>query len=178
MSTESYVVDILLIALVLRQLRVRPLTPRSALLPLALIAWAWIEFFQGFSPNRADVVLIIAFVVVGAALGTLSGTSTRVWSRDGQLVCQAGVVAAASWIVGMGFRLVFEIWSNSTSGTRWIERFSIDHDINSAGAWITALLLMAVAQVVLRVGILQWRRLRVERASSRADVAVPDLEMD
>lgn len=178
MSFESYVIDILLIALVLRQLRVQPLTVRSALLPLVLIAWAWVSFFQRFTPNGPDVALLAAFVVLGAVLGTTSGLSTRVWVRDGQLVCQAGALAAAAWVIGMGFRLVFEVWSYSAAGTRWILHFSVAHDINSAGAWISALLLMAVAQVVTRVGLLQWRRYRFEREPSAYAALRPDLEVD
>jgi hypothetical protein len=176
-SLDSHVVDILLIALVLRQLRARPLTPRPALFPDFLIAWAWVSFFQSFSPNGADLTLIAVFVG-GAVAGITSGLSTHLWVREGQLAYQTGVLAAVVRVVGMGFLLILENWSYSSGDTRWIVQFSVAHDISTADAWVSDLLLMAVAQVVTGVGLLQWRRYRFEREPSSFAPVRPDLEVD
>jgi hypothetical protein len=165
LSLTNYVIDVLLIALVLRQLRVRPLTTRMVFLPTILVAWAFITYFKTFSLNSHDLVLIAVFTVVGVALGIASGLTTKVWRGPQHILCQATAVAAVTWVVGMGFRLFFQIWANSKSGGNWITRFSIDHHINSAQAWVTALLLMALGQVMARVGILQWRLYSMEHTS-------------
>ncbi|MFY9782422.1 MAG: hypothetical protein WAK12_02670 [Acidimicrobiales bacterium] len=163
MTATNYIIDVLLIALVLRQLRVRRLTTRMVLLPTILVAWAFITFFKAFTLNTNDVVLIVVFSVVGVALGVASGLATRVWTSQHGILCQAGAVAATTWIAGMGFRLAFQIWANTKSGGNWIVRFSLAHHINSEQAWVTALLLMALGEVMARVGILQWRLFTLER---------------
>jgi hypothetical protein len=162
---SNYIVDILLIALVLRQLRVRPLTSRMMILPIILVAWAFFTYFKTFSLNTSDFVLIAVFTVVGVALGVASGLTTKVWRGPQHILCQATAIAAITWIVGMGFRLGFQIWANSQSGGNWITKFSVAHHINSAQAWVTALLLMALGEVLARLGILQWRLYAMEHTS-------------
>jgi hypothetical protein len=164
-TPTTYIIDILLIALVLRQLRVRPLTTRMMILPIVLVVWAFVTYFKSFTLNTNDVVLIVVFTVVGVALGIASGLSTKVWTSQQYVLCQAGVVAAVTWIAGMGFRLAFQIWANTKSGENWIVKFSIHHHINSQQAWVTALLLMALGEVVARLGILQWRLFTLQRKS-------------
>jgi hypothetical protein len=163
-SVENYVVDILLIALVLRQLRARPLTTRVVVLPLVLVAWAFITYFHSFSANGNDVALIAVFTVVGVALGLASGFTTKVWESDQKLLFQAGVVAAVTWIAGMGFRLGFQIWANTHGGEASLAHFSVSHHINSSEAWVCALLLMALGEVLARLAVLQGRLFLHDRA--------------
>jgi hypothetical protein len=164
LSVENYVVDILLIALVLRQLRARPLTTRVVILPLVLVAWAFISYFHTFSANAHDVELIAVFTAAGIALGLASGFTTKVWESGQKLLFQAGVIAAVTWIAGMGFRLGFQIWANTKSGEASIGRFSISHHINSSEAWVCALLLMALGEVLARLAVLQGRLFAHDRA--------------
>ncbi|MGC2168542.1 MAG: hypothetical protein WA580_05510 [Acidimicrobiales bacterium] len=163
MSVSDYVVDILLIALVLRQLRARQLTIRVVILPIVLVVWAWTSYFHTFAANGHDYELIGVFVVVGLALGIASGLTTKVWESNQQVMFQAGVWAAVTWIAGMGFRLGFQIWATSTSGQASLTRFSIRHHITGPEAWVCALLLMALCEVLGRLGILQWRLYSRER---------------
>ncbi len=169
MNTTGYIIDVLLILVVLRQVRKRPLTASSVIVPVVLLAFAGVEYFRSFTLAGNDLALILIFTAIGIVLGAISGYSTRVW-RDGELgiVAQAGLVAAASWILGMGFRFGFALWANSTSGGADLTRFSIDHRITGAQAWTTALLLMAFGEVLTRVGTMQFRRLRLARASDVA----------
>jgi hypothetical protein len=164
LSVENYVVDILLIALVLRQLRARPLTTRVVILPLVLVAWAFISYFHTFSANGSDIELIAVFTAVGVALGLASGFTTKVWESGQKLLFQAGVIAAVTWIAGMGFRLGFQIWANTTSGEASITNYSEFHHINSSEAWVCALLLMALGEVLARLAVLQGRLFAHDRA--------------
>lgn len=165
MSAADYVIDILLVAIVLRQLRARPLTARSVLLPAVLLAFAGSEYLRSFPTAGNDLLLIVVLILVGAVLGLVSGLSTKVWRTSTSVMCQAGVVAATAWILGMGFRFAFDVWAHSASGDRWLFRFSAHHSITSVTAFVTAFVMMAFAQVIVRVGILQARRLRVESAA-------------
>jgi len=61
------------------------------------------------------------------------------------------------------FRFAFAVYANSASGNDAIGRFSARHDITSAQAWTTALVLMAFGEVLARVAIMQHRRVRIQR---------------
>jgi hypothetical protein len=164
-SASDYIIDILLILVVLRQIRARRLTIKSTYLPVALIAYAGYKYFHTFSPSGNDVLLIAIFAVIGLLLGSFSGATTRVWRReDGVVLAQAGVLAAALWIVGMGFRFGFAIWANTNSGGTSLFNLSKSLDTpNVQYVWTSALLLMAFCEVLSRVGYLQWQRIRFER---------------
>jgi hypothetical protein len=163
MSPTNYIIDIALIAIVLRQLVARPLTTRSVLLPVVLVGLAGLEYLKGFPTAGNDLLLVLILVIIGAVFGVVSGTTTRVWNQQGAVWCKAGVVAASVWVLGMGFRMGFDVWANTHSGGTSLYHFSIHHSITSAQAFTTAFVLMAFAQVFFRVGILQYRRLRLER---------------
>ena len=64
MSVTDYVIDLLLIAVIFRQVRPHRLTPRSALLPLVLMA-AGIIYLRSFTLGGDDLALIIILAVAG-----------------------------------------------------------------------------------------------------------------
>jgi len=168
MSASDWVIDILLVGLVLRQIRPRVITARSILLPAVLLAVAGSEYLKGFPTGGNDVLMVVILIAVGAVFGAISGTTTRMYlANPGQVVCRAGVVAASVWVLGMGIRMAFDIWAHTTSGEHHLVHFSIHHSITSADAYSTAFVLMAFAQVILRVGILQWRRIQLEGGQPR-----------
>ena len=163
MNTFDYLIDILLIAVVVRQMRTRELTARSVLTPLALVAVAAAVYVRPFPITSSDLTLVGLLVAAGAALGTLSGLATDVWQRpDGSVVSRAGRLAALAWVAGMGARFAFAVYSTH-SGAPSVLRFSIQHDITGAHVWQTALVLMALGEVLARVGVLQARRGRASR---------------
>lgn len=170
MSASDYIIDLLLIGLVLRQIRPRPLTPRSVLLPAVLLAFAGEQYLKGFPTAGNDLLMEVLLILVGAVFGVVSGLATKVW-RDplSGIMAKAGIVAASTWVLGMGIRLAFDIWANTRSGEASLVRFSVRHSITTANAYSTAFVLMAFAQVILRVGILQYRRIRVTEAVSSDD---------
>jgi hypothetical protein len=152
MTITDWVIDIALILIVFRQLREARLTPRTVLLPLAIMAWAGYNYLHGIPTAGNDVKLIAIFTAVGVAFGLISGLLTRVRRRDGNVYIKATVGAAAVWVVSMGFRLAFGIWASHPSGAAHIASFSVAHDITSSEAWVVSLLCMAFAEVIVRMG--------------------------
>ncbi len=164
MSAADWIIDLLLVGLVLRQLRPRRLTPRAVLLPLLLLVVAGSEYLKSFPTGGNDVAMDAVLVAVGALFGIVSGVSTKVWrDGDGNTMCRAGVLAATAWIAGMGARLAFDVWAHTSSGQLHLLHFSAHHSITTGTAYVIAFFLMALAQVALRVGFLQVRRVRLER---------------
>jgi hypothetical protein len=157
MSLTDYVLDIGLIALVLLQIRGRRLTVRSLLLPVAIVAWAAENYLKGIPTAGNDLLLIVGAAAVGALLGGLCAAFTSVKpGPDGAPIARAGVVAASLWVLGVGARFAFQLYATH-GGAAAIGRFSAAHHITSGEAWVAALLLMAICEVLLRTTILAWR---------------------
>jgi hypothetical protein len=161
MSTIDYVIDILLIVAIFRQLRPHLLTPQAALLPLLLlIAAVAIYLRPPFTLGGNDLALIVILILAGTVLGTLSGLADRVWhGTTGNLLFRAGQISVIAWVLGMGFRFGFAYYAGH-SGHAAIASFSVHHDITGAQTWSTALVLMACGQVLARLIVLQLRRMR------------------
>jgi len=156
---SDYIIDLALVLLVVRQIRPRMLTTQSALLPLALVGLAGLRYVRAFPTAGHDLLLDLVLVIMGVACGAISGLGTNVWRSDaGTVMARAGAVAATAWVLGMGFRMGFDVWAHTTAGQHSLLRFSIHQDITSAQAYVVAFVLMAFAQVVVRVAILQLRR--------------------
>ena len=103
----------------------------------------------------------VVLVAAGLTLGTLSGITTSVW-RHGSVVSRAGLAAAFLWVLGMAARFAFAVWVTH-SGAAAVGRFSFRNDITGAHIWQFALVLMAYAEVLSRIGVLQVRRIRALR---------------
>jgi hypothetical protein len=157
-SAADYIIDILLIAIVVLQMRPRRQTWQSMLRPLILVAIAGVHYLRGVHLAGNDLTLIVGLTVVGVLLGAGSAVTTGMW-RDGEgaVIAKAGIAAAALWVAGMGFRFAFALYSNSNGGGMHVASFSQSHNITSAQVWVTALVLMAFGEVLARVGYLQWR---------------------
>ena len=167
MSATNYIIDIALILVVLRQIKASPLTSRSVLLPIVIlaIAGALSEGLSdqgqrpphGYRPHRGRCRLRGDKRTHHQGLEELR-RSDHVPSR---------LTAASVWILGMAIRMAFDIWANSHSGEKSLVTFSIHHSISSGQAYATAFVLMAFAQVLIRIGIIQFRR--VSLSSKPAD---------
>ena len=159
MSTTDYVIDILLILVIFRQVRPHELSPRAALLPLALLILAGIVYLRPFTLRGNDLILIVILAAAGIVLGTLSGAADSIWRDDQRrLMFRAGAVSVITWIAGMGFRFGFAYYAYH-GGASSVASFSAHHDITGASIWTTALVLMAFGQVLARLGVLQGRRI-------------------
>lgn len=89
---------------------------------------------------------------------------TRVRYRAGNVYIKATVSGAALWVLSMGFRMGFAVWSSYGSGVSHLTSFSAAHDITTCQAWVTALILMAFGEVIVRLGTII---IRGQLASSR-----------
>ena len=79
MSVTDYVIDIVLIVVIFRQVRPHELTPRAALLPLVLLAVAGVIYLRPVTLRGHDLALIVILAAAGIVLGLLSGLADRVW---------------------------------------------------------------------------------------------------
>jgi hypothetical protein len=91
-------------------------------------------------------------------LGTASAVLTRLHAgRDGVVVARATVAAAVLWVLGIGARMGFAVYAGHGGGPA-IAAFSAAHHLTESG-WVTAMVLMAFAEVVSRTLVL-WARSR------------------
>src|ERR1700733_5535006 len=120
MTTTGWIIDIALILIVFRQLREERLTARTILLPVALMSWAGFTYLHSVPTAGDDLVLI--------------GLLTRVRYGSGNVYIKATVSAAALWVVSMGCRMGFAVWSSYGSGISHITSFSAAHDITGGQA--------------------------------------------
>jgi hypothetical protein len=174
MTTTDWILDLALILAVLRQVRESRLSVRGMALPVVIVGWAVFHYLHSIPTAGHDLELLGALAGIGALLGLLSGAATRVRVHEGHAYIRAGVLAGALWVVGVGFRLAFQLFAEH-GGADTIARFSVAHDITSDTAWVAALVLMAVAEVVARLAVITIRgRLGVVRAAhGAADSAGP-----
>ncbi|MER7838471.1 hypothetical protein ABTY98_21925 [Streptomyces sp. NPDC096040] len=157
MTISDWIIDVALILVVIRQMREERLTAFRLLLPLGLVTWVATSYLHEIPTAGNDLVLMATFAGIGVACGVAGGLLTRVRYADGHVRVKATVGAAALWVLSMGFRLAFAIWTSHSSGATHIARFSTTHDITSEQAWVAALVLMAVSEVVIRLGIIVVR---------------------
>lgn len=173
MSVTDYIFSAVLIALIFRQVQGRRITVRGILIPVAIVVVVAVHYLHGFPTVGNDLFLIVACASAGLVLGVLSSLATTVYrGPDGSPIAKAGPVAVVLWVIGTGSRLAFGLYSTH-GGAPAIARFSRAHHI-SGTAWVTALVLMALTEVVGRYGILALRALRPQ-GGSRPPVPKPGL---
>jgi hypothetical protein len=170
MTTTDYVIAAVLILLVVPQIRGTRLTLRNLVLPVVAVAGAAAYYLKSVPTQGHDVLLDVVCVAVGALLGAGCGLATR-FVRDGGgfLVAKAGVIAAVLWIAGMAARTGFE-YAATHGGAHAIADFSRSNSITGADAWTAALLLMALAQVLVRLATV---RVRARMHSAASGEVVP-----
>jgi hypothetical protein len=157
MPLTDWIIDIALILIVFRQLREERLTIRTILLPVILMGWAGATYLHGVPTAGNDVLLMTVLALVGAVFGLLGGLLTRVRYHDGAVRIKATASAAGLWVISMSARMAFAVWSTYPSGIAHIGHFSAAHGITSVQAWVTALILMAFGEVIVRLGIILIR---------------------
>ena len=168
MTTTDWIIDIALVLIVFRQLREEAISKATFIVPLAMISFAAKNYLHGIPTAGNDLVLIAVIAGAGAVFGLAGGLLTRVRMLNGRAHIKATAGAAALWVASMGFRLGFAVWSTHPSGAAHLARFSIDHDITTGQAWVTALILMAIGEVVIRLGTIAIRaQILTTRAAQR-----------
>lgn len=157
MNATGYIINSILVLLVLRQIRETRLDLANLVLPVLLVGAAAAYYLHSVPTAGHDVLLDVTLGSVGLALGTLCALATRLRrGPDGTALAKAGIIAAVLWVAGIGARMAFALWSDH-GGAPHIASFSIAHQITGAGAWVAALVIMALAEVLARLGILRLR---------------------
>jgi hypothetical protein len=151
MTTSEWITDIALLLVVFRQLREGRLDLKTFLIPLGIVAFVAHTYLDSVPTAGNDMVLIGTLMGIGAVLGIAGGVYTRVRALDGHVLIKAGAVSAALWVIGMGARMGFQLWTEHGGGADDVGRFSVAHHITSDQAWVSAFVLMALTEVVTRL---------------------------
>ena len=160
-TTTAYLVNALLVLLVVRQILWHRMDLRGLAGPVLAVGAAAVFFLSSVPTGGNDVLLELALVAAGAAMGCLSGLFTHLRrDRDGLVWGHAGWVSASLWVTGVGARMAFVFAAANGLGPA-IGRFSAAHDITSSTAWVAALVLMALADVLTRLAVLFVRSRRL-----------------
>lgn len=178
MTLTNWIIDIALLVIVFRQMREERLTARTILVPVALMAWAGLNYLHGVPTAGNDLTLIVLLAAVGIVFGLFGGLLTRVRSKSGNVYIKATLPAVALWVISMGFRMGLDVWSSYGSGVQHLASFSAAHQITSREAWTTALVLMAFGEVIVRIGtiVLRGSLLTGRAGASEADSLAPAAE--
>ncbi len=156
-NISVYLINASLILLVIRQIREHPLDARSLATPVLAVGCAAVLFC----------------VLTGAVMGMIGGLAPRLrLGADGRPLGRAGVLAASMWIGGGGARLVFAVAASNGAGPA-IARFSVAHHITGSAAWVAALVMMALADVLTRLVVIYLRGRRLAAAPATTAAGVP-----
>jgi hypothetical protein len=173
MNATDYLINAALVLLVLRQVRETRLTWPILLLPVLIVVGAACYYLRSVPTAGNDLLLEVALAAAGAGLGGLCALFTHLRrGADGTPLSRAGWVAGVLWVVGIGARMGFAYAAGHGSGPA-IERFSVGHSITSVDAWVAALFLMALAEVVTRLAVLWARSRHLPTTDAGAAAAVP-----
>ena len=160
-TITTYLISASLILLVIRQIREHPLDARSLAVPVLAVGAAAALFLHSVPLSGNDIALELACVLAGATMGAIGGFATYLRrGADGRPLGRAGWLAAGMWVGAVGARLAFAVAANNGAGPA-IARFSAAHHITSDKAWIAALVMMALADVLTRLVIIYLRGRRL-----------------
>ena len=160
-TTTMYVINVALVLMVIRQIREHPLDLRSLAVPVLAVGAAAALFLRSVPVNGNDIVLELACVAAGATMGAVAGLTTKLRrGSDGRALGRAGWLAASLWIAGVGARMAFAVAATNGAGPA-IARFSIAHQITGSAAWVAALIMMALADVLTRLVVIYVRGRRL-----------------
>ena len=173
MNTASmYVINAVLVLMVIRQIREHPLDLRSLAVPVLAVGAAAALFLHSVPVSGNDVVLELACVAAGATMGAVAGLTTKVRpGSDGRALGRAGWLAASLWIIGVGARMAFAIADTNGAGPA-IARFTAAHQITGKTAWVAALIMMALADVLTRLIVIYVRGRRLTSAAAPVPATV------
>ena len=172
-TATMYVINAVLVLMVIRQIREHPLDLRSLAVPVLAVGAAAALFLHSVPVNGNDILLELACVAAGATMGALGGLTTKLRrGSDGAALGRAGWLAASLWIAGVGARMAFAIADTNGAGPA-ITRFSAAHQITGEPAWVAALIMMALADVLTRLAVIYVRGRRLTATAAPARPATP-----
>jgi hypothetical protein len=172
-TATMYVVNAVLVLMVIRQIREHPLDLRSLAVPVLAVGAAAALFLHSVPVAGNDFILELACVAAGATMGAVAGLAYKLRrGSDGRALGRAGWLAAGLWITAVGARMAFAIADKNGAGPA-IGRFSMAHQITGEPAWVAALIMMALADVLTRLVVIYVRGRRLTAAApARAAVRI------
>ncbi|HLI01635.1 MAG TPA: hypothetical protein VKV06_12685 [Acidimicrobiales bacterium] len=161
MTFTDWVIDIVLVLIVFKQLREERMSIRTVLLPAGIIAYVANLYLHNIPTAGNDLLLVGVFVAIGLTFGLFGGLLTRVRAAGGNVYIKATWSAATLWVTSMSLRGALAYWATTHTGQLDLGRFSVAHHITSSEAWVAALILMALSEVIVRIGIVVVRGQRL-----------------
>ena len=173
MNINMYVINAILVLMVVRQIREHSLDLRALAVPVLAVGAAAVFFLHSVPGGGNDMALELLGVSAGAAMGAAGGLATRLRrDADGRALGRAGALAASMWVAGVGARMAFAFAATHGAGPA-IGRFSITHHITGSNAWVAALVMMALADVLTRLAVVYLRGRRLAAAPAAAPALIP-----
>jgi hypothetical protein len=175
MTTSDWFLDLALILVVLRQMRWGRIDLVFVAVPIGIVSYVAYRYLDPIPTGGNDLLLISLFAAIGTILGIAGGLTTHVRVEQAHTFVRAGFTAASLWVLGMGARLAFAVWT-AHSGGPTIARFSAQHHITSAQAWVSAMILMVLCEVGTRIATILIRvsAARSKSSASSSSVAAVD----
>ncbi len=168
-----YLVNAFLVLLVVRQIREHRLDLAALAVPVLAVGAAAVLFLHSVPGRGNDIALELICASIGAVMGVLAGLATHLRrSGDGVPLGRAGWLAASLWVAGVGARMAFGFAASHGAGPA-IGRFSAGQQITGSDAWVAALVMMALADVLARLAVVYLRGRRLAAGSAAQPVRVP-----